>query len=100
MLTIQKVTTLLQLEEEENLNNYIEAVIPCIEQFVRDYIHLKKDEEIPIGLELTMCKMIEYNLTDAGIKRRKIKDVDIEFNTDYPDSIYKSLNKYIRLQVV
>lgn len=99
MLNKDKVKILLQIDND-SLDNYIEAVIPSIEQFVRDYIHLKKDKEIPIGLELTMCKMIEHNLTDAGIKRRKIKDVDIEFNTDYPENIYKSLNKYRRLQVV
>ncbi|WP_315114542.1 phage head-tail connector protein [uncultured Clostridium sp.] len=99
MLNLQKVKTLLQIEDE-NLNNYIETIIPNIEHFVRDYIHLKQEEEIPIGLELAMTKMIEYNLTDAGSKRRKIKDVDIEFNTDYPTNIYKSLNKYRRLQVI
>lgn len=99
MLTIQEVKTLLQIEDE-SLNNYIEAVISSIEQFVRDYIHLKQDEEIPIGLNLTIAKMIEFNLTDSGTKRRKIKDIDIEFNTDYPTNIYKSLNKYKRLQVL
>lgn len=93
------VKTVLQIEEE-SLNSYIDAVIPSIEGFIRDYIHLPKDEEIPRGLELTMCKMIEYNLVDSGTKRKKIKDVDIEFNTDYPINIYKSLNKYRRLRVL
>ncbi|WP_242943613.1 hypothetical protein [Clostridium tepidum] len=88
------------MENEESLNSYIETMIPIIEDFVRDYINLPKDEEIPTGLEMTMCKMIEFNLNDAGTKRRKIKDVDIEFNTDYPSNIYKSLNKYIRLRML
>jgi len=100
MLNLQKVKTLLQLENEESLNSYIETLIPILEDFVKDYINLPKDVEIPTGLEMTMCKMIEFNLNDSGTKRRKIKDVDIEFNTDYPNYIYKSLNKYIRLRVL
>lgn len=100
MLNLQKVQILLQLESEESLNKYIETLIPIVEDFVRDYINLSKDKEIPSGLIMTMCKMIEFNLTDASTKRRKIKDVDIEFNTDYPSYIYKSLNKYIRLRVL
>ena len=98
-LTTQEVKALLQIDDE-SLNSYIETIIPIIEEYVRDYINLPKELEIPHGLKLTMAKMIEFNLNDAGTKRRKIKDVDIEFNTDYPSNIYKSLNKYIRLRVL
>lgn len=98
-LTTQEVKALLQIDDE-SLNSYIETIIPIIEEYVRDYINLPKELEIPHGLKLTMAKMIEFNLTDVGISNKTIKDVSIQFNTDYTSDIYKSLNKYRRLRTL
>ncbi|MCD3254381.1 phage head-tail connector protein [Clostridium botulinum] len=98
-LTLDDVKVRLQIEDDTQ-DKFILATLEDICDFVRDYLNIADDEDIPKGLRGTIIKMIELNFNDAGVKRRKTKDVDIEFNNNYPLHIYKALNRYRRLKTL
>lgn len=98
MIDSQLILNLLALDESDK--EIVDVWLPIVLDFVMDRTKIKDIKKIPPRLYITISKMIEFHMSDCTVKRRKIKDVDIEFNTDYPSYIYKELSKFNKLQVV
>ncbi|MCD3223790.1 phage head-tail connector protein [Clostridium botulinum] len=100
MITLDDIKIRLEMNDSNENDPLILAHMEDVCDFVRDYLRIDPEEELPLGLRGTVIKMVEFSFNDVGIKRRKTKDIDIEYNNNYPKYIYKALNKYKRLKTV
>ena len=99
--TLAEVKTILRISDTSK-DDYINAVIPMIEGYIKDYcnnvfLDENETENYPEGLKLIAIKMIEYNLNQSGVQSEKLGDYSVTYTTDYPDFIMRGLRRYRRV---
>lgn len=99
IVTPEEVKTLLQISDTAN-DLLIEALIPIVENDIKDYTNNFSDGVFPVNLKLTAALMINHRLekpTD-NISSEKIGDYSVSYSSDsingYPAKIMQPLNKY------
>lgn len=96
--TIDNIKAVLQIEDTSK-DLTISAMIPMIEEFVKDYCNNDFIDGFPKGLELSAIRMIAFNLfVKPGITKQAIGDVEVDYEPTYPADILSNLNKYRKMR--
>ncbi len=83
---------------------YIQTSIPLFIEFIQEYSNnsfLDESGNVVLkgGAKIALVKMIEYNMNKSGQSSRSFGEVSYSFDTDFPQSILKLLQPYLRIKV-
>lgn len=104
ILTVDETKTLLQIPlNDTSKDTFIELNIPIIEDFIMKYCKDDFVDGFPSGLKAVASQMIYFNLQKPGglITNEKIGDsYQVQYSTEYPQSILKQLNTYTKIRFI
>jgi len=96
VITQAEVKTLLQITDS-TYDALITALIPIVEDYVKNYCNNEFTDGYPVGLKGIVAKIIYHNIFNKdGVLKFKRGQVSVE----YPDNIYKQLDAYKAMKVV
>jgi hypothetical protein len=102
-MTLQEVKDILGITSTKH-DLYIQTSIPLLTEFIQDYSNNTFADEngnvvLKGGSKIALAKMIEYNMNKSGQSSRSFGEVSYSFDTDFPQSILKLLQPYLRIKV-
>lgn len=91
MVTVEMVQDVLGITNKEE---QISALIPLVENFVKDYCNI---DEIPEAYDRNIIKMIEYDLNrKSGVQSETLSRHSVTYSNDYPPDLLKGLRRKLR----
>ena len=91
MVTVKMVQDALGIKNKEE---QIGALIPLVENFVKDYCNI---DEIPEAYNRNIIKMIEYDLNrKSGVQSETLSRHSVTYSNDYPPDLLKGLRRKLR----
>jgi len=106
-LDVSDVKTLLQIAEDDtSKDDYLEAVIPLLVDYAKDYCKQTFTEDevevLPGGVQLAIAKMAEFNMANVAEKSTTVGaySTTLVAGTEYPKSITKLLRPYRQVKFV
>jgi hypothetical protein len=106
-MDVSDVKTLLQIAEDDtSKDDYLEAVLPMLVEYVKDHCKQTFTEDevevLPGGVQLAIAKMAEFNMANVAEKSTTVGaySTTLVAGTEYPKSIMKLLRPYRQVSFV
>ena len=106
-MDVSDVKTLLQIPADDaSKDDYLEAVVPLLVEYVKSYCNQTFTEDeievLPGGVQLAIAKMAEFNMANVTEKSTTVGAYSVTYTTgsEYPKSIMKLLRPYRQVSFV